>query len=323
LADFTYEQTSQLTGGALLGIVKFAGAFAPKGQKPTDPMPTSISIKGNRMIRKSPQQATIIDLDAQTITTVHFAKKTYSTMTFAQLKAQLEKMSEGMKSNPQNANTSMQVKVNDTGQTKSIAGNQTHEMLLTITMASTDPNSGSTGEMNVASDLWISPDVAGYGEVQDFHKRMAEAIGWMPGDNPMMSRPDLAKAMAQVYQEGSKLNGLPLETVVKMTAVGQQSSASASPDPQSDPSASTQNTSAASALSSALGSHFGLGHHKKQDDGNTASTGTATAPQSGSLVEMTTTVISYNSNPVDASVFDVPAGFKQVEDDLAQQGRHR
>jgi hypothetical protein len=87
VADFTYEQTSQMTGGAMLGMVKFAGAFAPKGQKPTDLIPTTVSIKGNRMVRKSPQQATIIDLDSQTITTIRFAKKTYSTMTFAQLKA--------------------------------------------------------------------------------------------------------------------------------------------------------------------------------------------------------------------------------------------
>jgi hypothetical protein len=321
MADFTYEQTSQMTGGAMLGMMKFAGAFAPKGQKPTDPVATTVSIKGGRMLRKSLQQTTIIDLDSQTITTIRFAKKTYSTMTFAQLKAQLQKISDSMKSDPQKANASMQVKVNDTGQTKIIAGNQTHEMVLTITMATADPNSGNSGGVDIASDLWISPDVSGYGEVRDFHKRMAEEIDWMPGDSPMMSRPDLAKAMAQVYQQESKLNGLPLETVVKMTAAGQSGSTAAAPAQQGNTSQQPQNSSASAALSNALNSHFGLGRHKKQDDGSNqdANAGNgASGTRSGSLIEMTSTVTSFNSNAVDASVFEIPAGFKQVEEDLGQ-----
>jgi hypothetical protein len=330
--DFSYEQTSQMTGGAMLGMMKFAGAFAPKGQKPAEPILTTVSLKENRMVRKSAQEAFVIDLDKQTITRIHFAKKTYSSMTFAQMKEQMEKMSERMKSNAdaQKTNASVSVKVNDTGQSKAVSGNETHEMILTMTMASTDPSTGNSGEMNVSSDMWIAPGVPGYEEVRDFHKRMADAMGWVPGDNPMLNRPDLAKAMAEVYQQGSKLNGLPLETVIKMgiagqpapDSAGQAQPAAAASQPQQQQQTSQPN-SPGSALSSALGSRFGLGRHKKQDNGNADSSASSSGgASSGSLIEMTTQVTSFNSNPVDPSIFDVPAGFKQVEEEAIPNQRH-
>jgi hypothetical protein len=202
-------------------------------------------------------------------------------------------------------------------------------MVLTITMTGTDSSTGNSGEMNIVSDMWISHDVPGYEEVRDFHKRMAEAIDWVPGDNPMLSRPDVAKAMAQVYEQGSKLDGLPLENLIKMGAAGQPGpSASGQSQQTTDTSqqqSSAQPNSVGSALSSAIGSRFGLGRHKKQDDASSPDAGTPSSgggSASGSLIEMTTQVTGVNSNSVDASIFDVPAGFKQVEEELINS-RHQ
>src|SRR5438270_10916318 len=76
LADFSYQENSQITGGALFGMMKLAGTFAHSGHKPTDPIISTLAVKGNRMVRKSEELITITDLDKQTVTTIHPAKRT-------------------------------------------------------------------------------------------------------------------------------------------------------------------------------------------------------------------------------------------------------
>src|SRR4051812_48899152 len=68
------------------------------------------------------------------------------------------------------------VKVNDTGQSKLINGNNAHEMIMTITMQGADPKSGSKGGIDMTTDMWIAPQVAGYQEVRDFYRRMSEKL---------------------------------------------------------------------------------------------------------------------------------------------------
>lgn len=320
-ADFSYDQTSQITGGALLQMMHFAGAFSKSGRKLTEPMQSTTSIKGNRLIRKGADQATIIDLDQQTITTIHNAEKTYSVMTFEQLKQQMAEASEKMHSRDGNqANLSFDVNVKDTGQTKTINGQNTHEMVMTLTAAGSDAKSGTRGGMNVVNDSWIAPGVAGYSEVRDFHKRMADALGWVPGENPLINRPDLAKGIAELYKQGAKLDGMPLLTLVKMGAAVEgspDSSANQAEPAQENQHSEAPPTSIGGALGSALGSRFG--RHKKQNDAgapDSSASGSNSGQSSGSLLEMKTEVTGYNSNSVDASLFEVPAGFSKVTENL-------
>ena len=345
LADFSYDQTSQITGGAMLKVIHVAGAFSKKTRQMTEPMLSTISIKGNRMVRKSADQATIIDLDQQTITTVHFTDKTYSVVTFEQLKQQMAAAAEKMKSRdnqPQQGDMSFDVKVSDTGQTKVINGNNTHEMMMVMTMtaSSTDPKDKGQGALNMVNHVWIAPNVSGYGEVRDFHRRMAETLGWVPGENPLISRPDMAKAMGQAYKEASKLDGMPLLTTVRMGATVQGTPDSSAQAQQPDQSSQQQSaaapppTSVGDALSGALAGRFGLGRHKKHADSAPAnqdppvqkvSSQQSDQPQQSeaSLMEMTSQVTSYNSAAVDPAVFAVPSDFEKVEQDLANPRRRR
>lgn len=335
LADFTYDQTSQITGGAMLQMMRMAGAFSKKGRKLTEPIPATISIKGNRMIRKTADEATVIDLDQQTITTIHFADKTYSVETFAQLKQQMADMAEKMRSRKaeQQQDISFDVKVSDTGQTKTIDGNNAHEVILTMTASGTDAQSGNQGALNVVNHLWVAPNVPGYGEVRDFHRRMAEALGFVPGENPLLSRPDMVKAMGQLYKEASKLDGMPLLTTTSMggTVQGSPDSSAQAPQPEQNSqqqSAASVPTSVGDALSGALGSRFGFGRHKKPANSDANSSDAppqqANSQQSaGSLMELTSEVTSYNSGSVDPAVFEVPPDFSKVEQDPANPRRRR
>jgi len=315
LADFSYQETSKITGGMMAGMMKFAGAFSKQAR---EPMVSTVAVQGNRMLHGSQHHASIIDLDKETITYINFDKKQYSVMTFAQMKQMLDQMSQGMKSSPdaQKADVQFKVSAKDTGEKKTIAGFDTREMIVTIEMESTDPQTGNKGGMVTASDMWLAPKVSGYNEIAEFRKRMAEKLDWTPGSmGTMGSRPDMQKGMAELAKEGSKLNGMPVFQTVKMGfhAEGQQQGG--------QPAAQQQQTDKPS-LGSLLG---GFGRKKKSQDDSNSEGGASqqgSGDTSGSLMEMTTEMSGFSSAPVDSSKFEVPDGFKQVEP-AAEQHRRR
>ena len=328
-ADFTYEETSKITGGAIVGMMKFAGAFSKDARRANEPTNSTIAIKGNRMIRKSQYNASITDLDAETITTINFDKKTYSTMTFAQMRQAMDDMMKQMDKSKSNvSDMKFDIKIKDTGATKNINGIPTHEMIMTMTMEGTDQKSGARGGMDITTDSWIAPKVAGYEEVREFYRRMAEKLGWVPGAGGMLNRPDIAKGMAEIYKEGSKLDGIPVLQVVRMggnaEAMAQNGEGSSGDKPRQTSSSSSSSappTSVGGALGSALGGRFGLGGRKKSQEQQQqpADSSSSSGSAAGSLMEMTMELTNYSSAPVDAGMFSVPSGFKQVEPEIGNR----
>jgi carbon monoxide dehydrogenase subunit G len=343
-ADFSYDQTSRITGGMMVSMMKVAGAFSKDAKKAGEPTVSTIAVKGNRMVHRGADTAQIIDLDAETITRINFEAKTYSVITFAQMKQALDDAAKKMQERQKGSQADMQFEVSlkDTGAKKMIAGLDTHEVVMSLKMKSSDEKSGTKGSMDMVTDMWLAPKVPGYDEVRAFYKTMGEKLNWTPGGNPMMaSRPDMSKAMAEMYKEGSKMDGMPVYEVVNMggTAEGiqqnpntgqaapTQSSTQAAPAQSSD----SQPTSVGGALGGALAGRFGLGRKKKpQTDDSQQSTGTQAQPSGGSqsasgsasLMEMTIEMSNFSSSSVDGAKLEVPAGFSKVEEDaLPQHGR--
>jgi hypothetical protein len=170
--------------------------------------------------------------------------------------------------------------------------------------------------MNVISDMWLAPEVPGYGEVRAFQQRMAAKMAWTPGSSALsQGRGDMAKAFGDLAKESSKLDGLPVLQVVSMGGVaaegkpGQQPAAQTSQrEQQSEP------TSVGGALGR-LGGLGGLGR-RKQEPAKQEQTAPASGP--GTLLETTTETMNFSGGPVDASKFEVPAGFKLVQSDLTK-----
>ena len=81
-SDYTYQQTTQITGGSLLKMMKTVGVFSSQARHMGDPITSTIYLQGNRLADVSPTQIQIIDLDKETITQVDVEKKTWSVMTF-------------------------------------------------------------------------------------------------------------------------------------------------------------------------------------------------------------------------------------------------
>ena len=313
-ADFQYTETSKITGGAAAGAMKFAGVFSKDARQATQGATSTISFKGNKMRREdSLGQVEIIDLDARKITHIDTKKKTYSEMTFDEMRAQMEEArkkaaEQQAKHNKDQANVKIVPKVQVTAGTgtKKLLDYTAKEMKVRVDMEMTsdDPKTkGQTANMWVDSDSWIAP-VKGYDEVKHFYMRMAKELDWVPGA-VMSANPQISPAMVEYRKSAATLNGMPLLSMVSVGMAGQPGA------PQQT--AHDDQKSSGNPITSGIGGIFG--RKKKKDDSAQDDKSGSPAPSgaAGSLMDTTIEVTSVSTSAVDASLFKIPDGYKQVQ----------
>ncbi|MDE3180812.1 MAG: hypothetical protein KGM47_14285 [Acidobacteriota bacterium] len=340
-ADFKYAETSQVTGGAMAGAMKAMGIFSKSARQATKPMEGTTYVKGDHLRRDSADGTyQIIDLGGQQIIQVDPAHQTYSVFTFQQMRDAVQKMEQNMNSGMRQArekekgnNVTMtpKIDINPTGRTQTILGQNAQEVQMKVEMLfqSTDSQQqAQSGSFTTDVDSWVAPSVAGYGEVNNFYKKMAQEINWSP-NAAFGTNPNMMKSMAELYKSGKIPSGLPMLVTTSMTAAGQPGAQGAQQQQQPEPQQQSSSTSSditnpSAAAAKALGGMFGgFGRrHKKQKEEN-AEAPAAPAPP-GSLLTITTRVSSYSTDPVDSSLFQVPAGYTRVQSDIERmlQGEH-
>lgn len=313
-ADFEYKETTKITGGAAAGAMKFAGVFSKDMRQATQGTTATISFKGNKMRREdSLGQIEIIDLDARSITNIDTKKKTYSTMTFDEMRARMEEarkkaaeeQAKHNKEKPSQVKIVPKVQVTPGTSTRKLLDYTAKEMKVRVDMEMTsdDPKAkGQTANMWVNSDSWVAP-VKGYDEVKHFYQRMAKELDWVPGA-VLGANPQIAPAMVEYRKSAATLSGMPLLALVSVGMEGQPGAPQAS---QSD-----QKESSGNPLTHGIGGIFG--RKKKKDDA--AQDDKSTPPPAGtpgSLMDTTTEVTSVSTSAVDAGLFKIPEGYKQVQ----------
>ena len=345
LADFTYEQSMNITGGAMAAMMKMASAFSKQLRMP---MRTTVMVKGDRMVHASEGRLQIIDLNKETMTDVDLQKRTYSVITFAELTKALSKVTEKMTQKNSEGEMKFKIDVRDTANTKNIGGFNAKEKLLLVDMEATDKK-GQKGGMSILTNMWLTPAMPGYNEVRDFQMKMGQKLAWTPGGGMLSgmagAQPGMAQGMSEMYKQASKLDGMPIQQVMRIMPRGdapahmpsdaelrQMNDAAAKA--QTEQQAQQQgNASAAagSAAAGAAGSRLGRigglagmagglgGFGKKKTEQpapNDPQTSRAATPGAETLMEMTVEMSGFSTSPADASKFEVPAGFKQVDNDM-------
>lgn len=278
-ADFTYQEKTQITGGALVGMMKLAGTFSKQARQAGEPIVATVYLKGNRMTRVTQDRTEMINLDKETITTIDNAKRQYTVLTFEQMKQQIDaavakakqeqaKTPAASSTAPATTDVKFLVAVRQTGTGKEVEGVQTNEAILAMTMDATDKKSGQTGSLAITNDMWLAPAVPGYGEVGEFYKRYAVKMGRVMGGamnaQVLAMQPGLGQGMVDMAKEMSKLQGIPVLQVMRVgtTLNGQPlPAASEAPLPATDTPAmptvgNVAQQTAASVIASKLG---GLG----------------------------------------------------------------
>jgi hypothetical protein len=344
-ADFKYTQQSQVTGGSLVSMTKTLGVFSKNARQVTEPQLSTTMVKGGRMRQEHADGTVeIIDVEGKRFINIDTNKKTYTTMTFDEFKAAMQRAQERAKEeqakqtekHPEAANVKIVPKMHseETGATKTILNLPTKEVKwrLDMEMQSTDPNAQAQAQaqgqaqsatMTLNSDSWIAESVPGYDEMQQFYIKMAKELNWLPGTMGSMvgMNSQMGSAMDEFRKNAIKVKGMPLLTTVSMgmgvsgmpaDQAGQPAQQPAPAQPTSDSSSSVP-TNTKDAITKGLGGMLGgFGKKKKQQQDQQASTDSTQTAGSNSLMDTTTQVTAYSSDTLDKSLFDVPAGYVQV-----------
>jgi hypothetical protein len=337
-ADFKYSDTSKITGGSLKSMMKTVGIFSKQASQAMKPVSTTRYVKGDRMRSDNADgRVEIIDLSGRRIIEIDPQKRTYTEVTFDEMKASMQKAQEQaqqkMDKDPKTKDmkTNLNAKINVTPGTASrqIQGLTANEMKVQIDMeiqaqAQSDPqnpgqpNGPVGGTISTNIDSWVAPSVPGYEEVAMFYQRMAKEINWVPPSSIHVD-PRVSQSMDELQKNQSAFKGLPLLQYLSMTMVGQQGAAANTADANnantegSSSSRSDTPTSASDAMVKGLGGLFSK--KKKKDDAEAQQNSQNPPPPStpGSLMEMTIEVTSFSNAELDASLFEIPAGFTRVQ----------
>lgn len=343
-ADFTYEQTSKITGGALMNMVKVMGAFSKQMR---EPMRSTIMVKGDRMAITGPQMTQIIDLSAETMTEVNHQKKQYSVITFAQWAEAMRNLDAKIKdeNGKEKGEITVRAKVEQPGDTKVINGVNAKHAILKVEFEGQNDKGEKGVFMTMVSDMWMSPDIQGYAEVRRFYEAMAAKMNWSPSSGMISAMaPGSNKGMAEMMKEMAKLDGVPAFQVVKMVmgtpeqaeaAMKQQQAQQSSGQQSSEQNVQVEKPSVGGALGriagGRLGRFGGFGRKKQEEQPQQTEQQEQNAPvtagqdgrPSGYLMEMTSELTGFSQGAVDGSKLAVPAGYKQVDSESLKNMKRR
>jgi hypothetical protein len=346
-ADVSYQETTQVTGGSLQGMMKLAGVFSSQAKQANTPVTTTIALHGNRMVRSNPHSTEIIDLDQHTITSIDHDKHTYSVVTFQQMQQAMANASaktRAQSNTPDNSAGSAQMNfdahVSSSGATRNIDGRNAKEALVTITMlANSNDSSNVKAGMAATSEMWLVSDVPGVAELRVFNQRLASELAVDAGGNSMSgllsAEPGGTEAVAELKKEAAKMNGVP---VLQVTRVGISPDGKPLAAPSAAPIAQTRNGhSQAGAIGTEVATETGadeassqigklgtfgralgnssmgaLMRHKPSSPPKPSSTAPDSSTASNVLLESQTEMSNFSTAPVDLNSFQIAPGYKQV-----------
>ncbi len=348
-ADVSYQETTHVTGGSMMGMLKMASAISSQAKQVTAPVTTSVMIHGSRMVRSNPHTTEIIDLDQQTITMIDHDKKNYSVMTFQEMQQAMENAAAKAKGSQPSSTAGSQMSftahISSSGATRQLDGETAKEALLTVTMVANASDSNAKGGMAATSEMWLIQDAPGLAEMRSFSERMIKEMKVDMTASAMSSilaaEPGGAQALAELKKEAATMSGLPVLQVTRvgMTMDGQPlPSPSVAPLPPSQQSQGSEAGSvtkeiAAGTATQEAGSQMGrlgtfgralggssmgaLMHHTSSPSPAPSQAGNAAT--AGVMLESQTETSGFSTAAVDTSSFQIPAGYKQVASPLAHK----
>ena len=234
LADVKTRDKSQVKFEGFLG--RMMGMFGGKAAK--EGIVTTSAVKGDRKAEMSGDSTgRIVDLKEEKVYQLDLKKKTYEVITFDELRRQLKEAQEkAQKEAPKEERDEQAEKpakemevdfdVKETGQTKSIAGYNTREVVMTVTVREKGKTLEESGGLVMTSNSWMAPVIPAMKELSEFEMRYWKAIA--PEAAGMSAQqmaavmamyPLLKGAMERLKAEGSKLEGTPLATTTVFEAV--------------------------------------------------------------------------------------------------------
>jgi hypothetical protein len=228
--------------GRMMGL--FGGGRAAR-----DGIVSTTAVKGDRKVTMNESNGQIIDLAEEKVYDLDVKKKTYKVTTFEQIRKEMEEAREKAEreaekekdQKPEEREKGKEFEVDfdvkETGQKKQLAGYDTRQIIMTVTLREKGKSLEEGGGFVMTSDAWMGPRIPALKEVSDFDMRYWKQLqgpdaGAMSAEQMaalLAAFPMVQNAMERMKQEGTKLDGTPLatttvfETVKSKEAMAQQS----------------------------------------------------------------------------------------------------
>jgi hypothetical protein len=240
-AEVKTREKSQVKIEGMVGRVvnMFGGKAAREGVVATT------AVKGDRKITMNDSTGQIIDLSQEKVYDLDLKKKTYEVTTFEELRrrmrearekaekdAQREQQKEEKTDKPEKADKpekefEVDFDVKETGQKKQLAGYDTREVVMTVTLREKGKTLEDAGGFVMTADSWLGPQIAAMKELRDFDLRYwkqlqgPDAMGMSAEQmaTVVAMYPMLKQASDRMAKEGTKLEGTPLATTTSFDVV--------------------------------------------------------------------------------------------------------
>jgi len=307
-ADVKTREKTHVSLGGMLG--KMFNLFGGKAAK--EGVVSTTAVKGNRRITSNDTTGEIIDLTEEKIYKLDMKKKTYEVTTFEQLRQQMREAREKAqkqasqeqgkeekqpeKGQPQKE-YEVDFDVKETGQKKQLAGYDTREVIMTVTVREKGKTLEDGGGLVMNVDSWLGPQIPALKEVAEFDLKYwrqlqgPDAMGMSPEQMAMVLAmyPAFKQAAERMQKESPKLQGTPLASTTTVEGV------------KSKEEAAQQSSESAPKSIGGLGGMLARKMAKKDETANPTRATIFTAEHE--VQEVQTSVA--------ASDLDIPAGFKQ------------
>jgi hypothetical protein len=318
-ADIKKEERNQVSLGGVLGkMFNFFG-----GKSAREGVVSSVAVSGDRKFMTTGENAAqIVDLREEKVYDLDLRRKTYKVITFEEIRQQMReaearareaaaresKESKDEPAQKQGKEMEVDVDIKNTGQTKTISGFDTRQVVATITVREKGKKLEESGGLIMTVDTWLTKQVS-LQEIGDFERRYYEKLA-----GPMMSAvdakqmaaaiamfPGVKEAFARLSRED--FGGTAIQTTTTLDAV------KSAEQMKQEGSASASNNSEKPNPLSVGGAIGGFMRRRQQKQEETAAAKN-TDPSRATFMTINNEVLKIVSNVTAADVA-LPAGFKE------------
>jgi hypothetical protein len=333
-ADVKKEERNQVSFAGMLG--KVVNFFGGKGAR--EGVVSSVAVSGDRKMTVSGDNtAQIVDLGEEKVYDINMRNKTYKVTTFEQIRQQMreaeakareaaakETASEPTQKPQQPAQQEKPAKeveidfdVKNTGQTKTINGFETRQVVATIAVREKGKKLEDSGGLVMIVDTWLTKQVD-LKEIGDFERRYWEKLaGPMIAANAEQAQqmataiamyPGLKDAFARLSKED--LGGTAIQTTTTVQAVksAEQVKEEAARSSSSSSSTASNDSAPPTSIGGAIGGFMKRRQQQQQEQKSAAAANTD--PSRATFMTLNNEVMKIDRNVTAADVA-LPAGFKE------------
>lgn len=317
-AEVKKEERNQVSFAGMLGkmVNLFGGKSAREG------VVSTVAVSGDRkMTTTGDSTAQIIDLKEENIYDLDMRRKTYKVTTFEELRRQMREAEtkaresaarESKEEQPAKTDgKEMEVDfdIKNTGQTKTINGFDTRQVVATISVREKGKKLQESGGIVMTVDTWLTKSVS-LKEIADFDRRYNEklaghisAVDAQQMASAMAMYPGLKDAFARLSRED--FGGTAIQTTTTTDAV--KSAEQMKQQAAGDSSASSDEKTNPLSVSGAIG---GFMRRRQQQQDKEAAAKPNADPSRATFMTMNNEVLKIASD-VTAAEVAMPAGFKE------------